>query len=104
MGYYTCYRMEVIEGDHNLISQLREENEDAAYALDEEGNFANNCKWYESDSDMKAFSEKHPKALFLLEGDGEDSPDYWRQYWKNGKCQNVQGEIVYEEFDETKMK
>lgn len=53
---------------------------------------------------MKAFSEKHPEALFELSGDGEESGDLWKQYWRNGKVQHCSGTIVYDEFDESKMK
>lgn len=103
MGYYTSYRLEVIEGDPDLIRQLRDECEDAHAAFDDDGNYDDRIKWYNSDTDMDKFSKKHPEALFLLEGEGEESPDFWRQYWQNGKCQNIAGEIVYEEFDKTKM-
>ncbi len=103
MGYITSYRLQVIEGDPDLIRQFVDECENANYAIDADGNAQESCKWYKSEEDMKAFSKKHPEALFRLDGEGEDSDDLWQQYWRNGKCQNIPAEITYAPFDETKM-
>jgi hypothetical protein len=104
MGYITTYELQVLEGDPGLIQQFREECDNAEYALQSDGYCNESCKWYDSDDDMRAFSLKHPEALFQLDGDGESSDDKWRQYWRNGKVQDIQAQIVYDEFDETKMK
>ena len=104
MGYITVYELRVIEGNESLIAEFREECEEAKWCLDDEGNCNDSGKWYESDSDMEAFSKKHPEALFELSGDGEESTDIWKQYWRNGKVQHCQGVIVYDEYDESKMK
>ena len=103
MGYYTQHQLQVINGDSDLIRQFREENENAKYAMDDEGYTQNECKWYESDNDMKAFSQKHPDALFQLDGVGEENDDVWRQWWQNGKCQTTKGVLVYEKYDKDKM-
>lgn len=103
MGYYTRYQLRIQEGDPNLIVDFREENEHVQYAIDNNGNCQEECKWYDSDKDMEAFSKKHPNTLFLLEGEGEESGDIWKQYWRNGKVQTVQGVIIFEPFDESKM-
>lgn len=103
MGYYTSYSMEVINGNPDLIKQFREECDEARYSFDDEGNSIENNKWYKSNEDLKEFSKKHPEALLLLEGEGEDSPDFWREYWKNGKVQRIIAKIVYDEYDESKL-
>ena len=103
MGYYTQYSLIVIDGDQDLIRQLREENENARYALDDEGNCQKECKWYDSDTDMKEFSKKHPEAMFQLYVIGEENGDIWRQWWQDGKCQTTKAELVYEEYDKNKM-
>lgn len=103
MGYYTQHTLSVIEGNPDLIRQFRDECEEAQYCLDENGNCNEEGKWYESDKDMKAFSLKHPEALFEMNGSGENSDDIWRQYWKNGKVQNVETERTYEPFDNEKL-
>jgi len=105
MGYYTCYRLEIIEGNpEGVIEALRDHSEEANRALTDEGDTEQEAKWYESDEDMKWLSTTYPEHLFMLEGEGEESGDLWRQYWRNGKCQHVSAEIVYEDFDPNKLK
>ena len=101
MGYYTDYTF-----DDNVSDEAIEfiENWDFGYG---EGFLLDPCesvKWYEHDSDMKFLSSKFPNELFILYGVGEENLDLWVKYYKNGKVQVSQGEVVYEEFDETKLK
>jgi hypothetical protein len=111
MGYYTCYELEVNTEDNlathpnssEIIARLREENENAFYALDEEGAIQEDAKWYDSEEEMKDFSTKYPDVLFILHGDGEGSDDYWCFYFRNGKAQFAKGRIEYDEFDESKL-
>ena len=103
MGYYTKHELKVVEGDVDLIRQLREESEGAQFSFDDDGETEESTKWYDHDKDMIEFSTKHPEALFELTGDGEESPDFWRTYYKNGKYQTCKGEIVYEKFDPKKL-
>lgn len=104
MGYYTQYKLKVIDGDSDLIRQFREENDHANYALDDYGDYREEAKWYDSDDDMKNFTKEHPETLFCMEGKGEESGDIWRQWWKNGKMQYCPAQLVYEEFNVSKMK
>lgn len=60
-------------------------------------------KWYDHEDDMIRLSEEYPEFLFEMHGDGEDSEDFWIEYFQDGKCQYCQGTIVYEEFDPGKM-
>jgi len=103
MGYATQYRFSVIEGDDNLVNEFRKENDNAEYAFDEDGSFNCECKWYDHEKDLKNFSLKHPDALFLLEGVGEDSGDEWRLYVKEGQSQVCRGEMVFPAFDRGKL-
>jgi len=105
MGYYTHFGLTIIEGDTNngLIAKLRDENDNAAYCFDEEGNAEEGVKWYEHQTDLRAFSQKHPKALFKLTGEGEESGDVWIEYYRDGKMQECVGKISYDEFDESKL-
>jgi hypothetical protein len=66
--------------------------------------YAGEIKWYEHDKEMLAASRKFPSVLFTLSGEGEESGDFWRRYYKNGKCQEARAQIVYAEFDEGKLK
>ena len=101
MGYYTDYTLSIIHGDDtpDLIAEFRYTYEGAMYALDECGDPNNNCKWYDHNDDLTAFSESHPNAIFLLSGEGEESGDIWRLYVKNGKSINQRARMVYDDFD-----
>jgi hypothetical protein len=65
--------------EKDIIAHLRRENDEAMRALDEDGNTANEAKWYESDKDMIEFSKKYPEVRFILnqigQGDGGDEDD-----------------------------
>jgi len=105
MGYYTCHTLSIISGNDtdNLIEQFRDENENAQYAFDKNGFTADACKWYDHQKDMRAFSQKHPDVVFLLEGEGEDNTDMWREYYKSGKMQRSAVVITFEQYDENKL-
>ena len=99
MGYYTSHELDVVEGDYSLIVKLRDECEDAQYALDCNGDTYQSCKWYGHETDMKRFSEKHPEALFKLSGEGEESGDIWDEYYRDGKVQVCKARIVKPVFN-----
>jgi len=61
-------------------------------------------KWYEYDEVMKAISMEYPHVVFELSGEGEESGDIWKNYYVNGKVQKCQARIVFDEFDEKKLK
>lgn len=104
MGYYTRYDLTVESLDYpEIIEDLRNKNASARYALDENGDSEEGCKWYDRREDMVAFSKLYPDAFFILHGEGEEGGDLWRMYVKNGKVQEVKAEIVYAPFDESAM-
>lgn len=85
MGYYTRYE----------VNQMEEEiSEFVGY-----NPFDDSCKWYDYDKYMKAFSLLHPNELFELEGVGEEFPDIWKAFYKNGKGYRNIIEIKYPEYD-----
>lgn len=87
-----------------IIKLFREECEDASYALDEDGSCYESCKWYDHEVQLKAFSKKHPEVLFKLKGEGEESGNLWIKYFKNGKMQVAEAKIIFEEYNESKLK
>lgn len=105
MGYYTGYSLETTGAADRLaiIKELRDKYEDAAWALTENGDREASCKWYDHDEHLLAFSKEHPDVLFTLHGEGEEQPDLWTKYYKNGKKQLAQAVITYEPFDESKL-
>lgn len=100
MGYYTRHSLEIVGGSNDLIAELRDFSEDAAYAVDENGDSSDSCKWYRHQDEMKAFSLKHPEVVFKLIGEGEENDDMWHEYYKNGKMQIVKAKIVFDEYCE----
>lgn len=65
---------------------------------------ADSCKWYDHEEDLKRVSERFPTVLFTLSGEGEESGDIWRKYFKDGKMQKCEAKITFDEFDEAKLK
>lgn len=105
MGYRTQFELSI---DHpsadEIIANFRATNEEAEYALNEEGGTNEEAKWYDHEKDLKEFSKNYPDAKFTMWGIGEDAGgDYWKHYVQNGKGQMVSGTIVYPELDESKM-
>jgi len=107
MGYYTDFRLEVLETEESeveeIIDHLRKDSSSAKYAIDDYGDYLEESKWYDHDKEMKEFSKKYPHALFKLHGDGEESEDKWVTYYKNGKSQFCQGVMVYPVYDKSKL-
>lgn len=111
MGYYTCFSLQVMTADNSvyhpdsakIIAKLRETNENANYALTEDGNTEMDAKWYDYTDELREFSKLYPDALMVLYGAGESSDDFWYSYFRNGKIQSTQGRIEFDEFDESKL-
>lgn len=101
MGYYTDYKLE--SEDINLIQELRAESEDAAYAIQENGDTGDATKWYGFDEDLIEISKKHPDNLFTLQGAGEENGDIWVCYFKHGKKQMCEAKITFAEFNEEEL-
>ncbi len=105
MGYYTRYDFEVKANyKYDFIGDFRSHDADSSYAFDENGVSIDTTRWYTHESDVKLFSLKHPDALFILYGNGEEEGDMWKKYFKNGKMQVVKAIITYPEFDKELLK
>lgn len=65
--------------------------------------FDESMKWYDYKVHMAKLSLKFPDRLFRLTGDGEDSDDFWKGYWLNGKAFVTKAIITYESFSEDEM-
>jgi len=108
MGYYTRFNLLMIQNpfieDGKIIADLRSNNDCAERALDEFGNAEEAVKWYEHEKEMKQFSKKYPNTIFCLHGEGEESEDIWNKYFCNGKVQVCRAKIVFDPFNEKKLK
>jgi hypothetical protein len=60
--------------------------------------------WDNYDMDMRGISKDYPDVIFELSGEGEESGDIWKKYYVNGKIQKCKARIVFDEFDEKKLK
>lgn len=128
MGYYTQYRLDIYRDDRNKelkanpkeigadpygeedwddendpIAVLRGFSDDAAYAIDENGDTSEGTKWYSHDEDLIKLSKKFPEIVFRLHGEGEEPGDLWDKYYKNGKTQFCKAKIVFDDFDEDEL-
>lgn len=61
-------------------------------------------KWYRWKDDMRDISKRYPDRLFQLDGQGEESDDLWRAFFKNGKSQICKARIVFDDFNEADLK
>lgn len=115
MGYYTRFDMEVTpypseEIEKLMIKSLSEISEgyfepNGDYHYDFLSDLlSESMKWYDWEKDMTALSKKYPDYLFELSGEGEESGDMWKCYFKNGKSQYCRARIEFDEFDENKLK
>lgn len=107
MGYETRYNLKW-DGRYDEISdeiKLRQEADgEFMYGVDEEGRCTDCCKWYDAEKEVRTFSKIYPTVLFTLSGEGEESGDIWKRYIKNGKCQYAEAKMVFDVFDESKLR
>src|SRR5258708_2298192 len=109
MGYYTCFSLNVMTADNStihreaeaIIAKLRETNENANYALGEDGAMEMDAKWYDYSEELREFSKLYPDALLVLYGEGESTGDFWYSYIRDGKAQYTPARIEFDEFDES---
>jgi hypothetical protein len=90
MGYYTAYELTVDKRGDEINEYTIDEPVDAFtnYALDYAGDNrwypSDRVKWYDHDADMITLSAHFPDVLFTLDGEGEETGDIWRKWYKNG--------------------
>ena len=97
MGYITDY--EVTASDE-VINAVSEESGYTSWDYDTLGC----CKWYYHEKHCLSVSKRYPNELITLKGVGEEYPDIWVKYFKNGKMQESRAKIVFDDFDEGKLK
>jgi hypothetical protein len=103
MGYYTRYSLETNPVNSAAMAAASEMVN--GYYFDPSGIAQEPGKWYEHQEEMLELSKRFPKTLFTLHGEGEGAGgDIWNKYFRNGKVQVEQGEIVIGKFDPKKLK
>lgn len=99
MGYYTRHELTIVSGDDYVTDYEQEITDTTDYS----SLFDDSIKWYDCEKDMKAYSKKHPSVLFLIDGEGEESGDIWKAYFKNGKMFKPKATLVFEDYNENKL-
>ena len=100
MGYYTHYTLSVLDekiGGWDMepyVTLL-----DLGYGLQPNGKPTQGCTWYDHNKDMKRLSKQFPEVVFVLSGEGEETGDLWKKYYKNGLMQECRAIITYDEYD-----
>lgn len=73
------------------------------FGVNTDGTTTESCRWYEWASEVGALSKQFPYVLFQLEGEGEESGDLWRAYFRAGKVQKVKAIVTFPDLDFSKM-
>lgn len=122
MGYYTTYDLEVeatevkvpihaYDADGNPVTVYKHSYYEASDFIKEiedltgysDNIFGDSVKWYDHEKDMRTISRKYPEVTFILSGEGEESGDIWKKYFKNGRMFVAKARIVFPEYDESKL-
>lgn len=107
MGYQAYTEFEVIHGpdvidsdhpDHEQFLTVFQECTYASYASTNE----NHTKWYNDFENMEAISIKFPHSVFRVHRYGEDGQQ-WIIIAFNGKAQRIEGEVVFNTPDWSKL-
>lgn len=89
--------------EYDVISRLRADYEEAQRALADDGSSEEMVRWYDAEKNLLTFSKEFPNWFFELTVVGEESGDFQRIYFVDGKKQSVKGKVVYPEFNENKL-
>lgn len=102
MGYYTDFKLTILNNDEDVLGLIEELEEVSTYPWSDLSLYG--AKWYGWEVDMRLISKKFPSVLFKLSGEGEETGDIWEAYFKDGKMQLCKAVITFEPFDESKLK
>jgi len=103
MGYYTNFQLDFNPNVHDEDQFLGDLKEFTGYSWSN-GYELYDVKWYSWMKDMTDLSNKYPDHLFQLDGQGEESGDIWRAFFKGGKSQVSKARIVFDKFNEAALK
>lgn len=97
MGYDTWHELRKVIPEDNID---HEEKIQMKY----EESFQEWSRWYSFEADMIDYSTNYPDTVFEIYTEGQDVSDIILYYFKNGKYQKCLANIIFEEFDESKLK
>lgn len=100
MGYQTYFTLNIQPEPNESI--LQEELYGGTIEELVNGHW-DSCKWYDHNDDMIEISKKYPEYLFTLDGEGEENDDIWRSFYRNGQSYDWRLEVIWPEFEESKL-
>lgn len=110
MGYYTTYSLNMensqSEDAQRIYDFAKEKDMDFIWGFTVDGETietSDPMKWYEHEEEMREISRAFPHILFKLHGEGEETGDIWNEYYRDGKMQRCNAEIIIPPFDENKL-
>jgi hypothetical protein len=83
MGYYTDYKLSW-NGPGPSRYELIELTQEEDWEKNNQGFGLSETKWYQHEEHMLGISAKYHETLFKLDGEGEESGDVWRKFYKGG--------------------
>ncbi|QGH76408.1 hypothetical protein SEA_DAUBENSKI_104 [Streptomyces phage Daubenski] len=104
MGYYTDFTLRA-EGRGAVYDKMMRDRSKITFSYSNydftlgdwlDRDYSENLKWYEWEKDMKQLSKEWPNVLFILDGDGEETGDLWRAWFRNGAMYKLEAKIVFE--------
>lgn len=120
MGYYTDYKIEIIDPETkkpttspdftytDIRGFLKERSGYTFYEYNydnlKELGPSDAVKWYDYNVDMIELSIKYPQVVFVLKGLGEEYPDIWKAFYKNGQHYIEHVQIIINDFDQSLLK
>lgn len=112
MAYYTDFKLEIeTEGfDPAAFEKVNSAIEHMSVGLQLTNWLghvfwsASDRTWYDDEKEMAELSKQFPDILFTLSGSGESAEDLWKKYFRNGLVQRAPARIIYDEFDERKLR
>lgn len=109
MGYYTHHTLHIAkdDADEDFVQGLGLDRgyahlEICEPAIDGCVSFQQEeqSKWYEHTEELLVVSRAHPDILFVLDGDGEEQGDIWREFFLNGRTYRWElGEVTRPPFN-----
>jgi len=94
VAYYTDYSLEAFGPNGEEAIQFLKNKTYYNWTTDEGEHTLCDVKWYNWRGDVTAASLAYPDVTFIIDGIGEEYPDIWRAYAKNGRVEKVVATII----------
>jgi len=88
MGYYTKFTITVAPEDFDVLKAAVPPHY-SFYEHKGEMVGGDSMKWYEHEAEILAVSKAYPDHTFRLTGIGEQWPDAWVKFFRNGELTKV---------------